>query len=227
MVTISLLIVLLLILFGIYKILKGIISFLFGSNSNSDKITFSDVMDDDGPSELKYNNEVYISFRNKVQKAYERFKQSGYKIVWDSDIDGFYIFEDKLPSDGTSMYAVEVHYDDQNIFKLNDPFYILVTYGILFEKRYYDKYEEQAEYLNDYLYELKKPGMFYTVDIVEGSNLGIYYCHLVVSNNKNLCEQTEKLGEAEVFRQVMSEAKQFYRDGQEIYNAEVVREAKN
>ena len=125
------------------------------------------------------------------------------------------------------MYAVEVHYDDQNIFKLNDPFYILVTYGILFEKRYYDKYEEQAEYLNDYLYELKKPGMFYTVDIVEGSNLGIYYCHLVVSNNKNLCEQTEKLGEAEVFRQVMSEAKQFYRDGQEIYNAEVVREAKN
>ena len=73
MVTFSLLILFLIILFGIYKILKGIISFFFGSNSNSngDKITFYDIMDDDGPSDLKYNDEVYISYRNKVQKAYE------------------------------------------------------------------------------------------------------------------------------------------------------------
>ena len=56
MVTFSLLILFLIILFGIYKILKGIISFFFGSNSNSngDKITFYDIMDDDGPSDLKY-----------------------------------------------------------------------------------------------------------------------------------------------------------------------------
>ena len=216
--------ILLFVLWLISKIFKGILSFLFGSSSNENTPTHK--LFDDMPSDLKYKNEVYISFRNKVQKAYKSFKQSGYKISWDSDIDGFYIFEDDFPSDGSSMYAVEVHYDDQNIFKLNDPFYILVTYGIFFEKRYYDKYEEQAEYLNDYLYELKKPGMFYTVDIVEGSNLGIYYCHLVVSNNKNLCEETKKLGEVEVFRQVMSEAKQFYRDGQEIYNVKI-RNAKN
>ena len=75
MVTFSLLIIFLLILFGIYKILKGIISFFFGSNSssNGDKITFYDIMDDDGPSDLKYNDEVYISYRNKSSESLWKF----------------------------------------------------------------------------------------------------------------------------------------------------------
>lgn len=223
MVTFSLLIILLLILFGIYKILKGIISFFFGSNSNSngDKITFYDIMDDDGPSDLKYNDEVYISYRNKVQKAYESFKKSGYNIVWDSDNDGFMICEDILPSFGGSMYIVGVHCDDHNISKLNNPFYIVVTYSILFDKFYHDKYEEKGEYLNNCIKELKKSALFFTVHIDDVTNFGAYNCQLVASDYKDLYEDIEKLGEAEVFKQLMDKAKQCYHAGEDIYNAKL------
>lgn len=220
MVTFSLLILFLLILFGIYKILKGIISFLFGSNnsSNGDKITFSH---EDGPSDLRYNNEVYISFRNKVQKAYESFKQSGYKIAWDSDNDSFFMIDDVLPSDGSEIYAVEVRYDDKNFFNLNDPFYIVVRYGIFFDKRKYNDYNEKAKYLNNYLYK-EGIGIFYTVD-----NTGVYYTNCVILDNKDLCEETEKLGEAEVFKQAISETIEAYHAGEEIYNAKLAKDKMN
>ena len=223
MVTFSLLVLFLIILFGIYKILKGIISFFFGSNSNSngDKITFYDIMDDDGPSDLKYNDEVYISYRNKVQKAYESFKKSGYNIVWDSDNDGFIICEDILPSFGGSMYTVGVHCDDQDISKLNNPFYIVVTYSILFDKFYHDKYEEKAEYLNNCIKELKKSALFFNVHIDEDTNFAAYNCQLVASDYKNFDEEIEELGEAEFFKKMISEAKQFYRYGEDIYNAKL------
>ena len=63
---------------------------------------------DSKPSDLKYKNEVYISFRDKVQKAYESYKKSGYNITWDSNADGFFILEDGSISDGSSMYSVNV-----------------------------------------------------------------------------------------------------------------------
>ena len=86
------------------------------------------------PPDLKYNNEVYISFRNKVRKAYESFKKPEYEycIKWNSDIDGYSIFDSDFPSVGDQIYSVGVYYDYQNIFKLNDPFFILVSYGIFF-----------------------------------------------------------------------------------------------
>ena len=86
----------------IFKILKGIYSFLFDSNNDQEPVientsnpiedsepvvenkepvveeTSSHDVRDDKPSDLKYNNEVYISFRNIVYKAYESFKESGY-----------------------------------------------------------------------------------------------------------------------------------------------------
>lgn len=222
-------IIFLLILWLILKILKGIFSFLFGGSSDKKTSSYNVGSVDNKPSELKYKNEVYISFRNKVQKAFESYKESGHNIIWDSEADGFIMSENNLPpSDGSEMYGVKVHYDDQNLFKLKDPFYILVTYGIVFERRSYDFYKEKAEYLNNYLYnEIKRPGIFYTLDTIQGTNFGIYYCNLVVSNNQNLCEETKKLGEARVFKQLIREARQAYSEGLELYGDKVLKDAKN
>lgn len=222
-------IIFLLILWLILKILKGIFSFLFGGSSDKKTSAYNVGSVDNKPSELKYKNEVYVSFRTKVQKAFESYKKSGYNIIWDSEADGFTLSENNLPpSDGSELYSVKVLYDDQNLFKLKDPFYILVTYGILFKRSEYDDYKEKAEYLNNYLYkEIKRPGIFYSVDTIKGTNFGIYYCHFVGSNNKNLCEDTEKLGEAEFFKQVLSEARQAYYEGQKVYGDKILRDAKN
>ena len=222
-------IIFLLILWLILKILKGIFSFLFGGSSDKKTSSYNLGSVDNKPSKLKYKNEVYISFRNKVQKAFESYKKSGHNIIWDSEADGFIMSENNLPpSDGSEMYGVKVHYDDQNLFKLKDPFYILVTYGVLFERSQYDFHKEQAEYLNNYLYnEIKRPGIFYTLDTIKGTNFGVFYCYFVVSNNKNLCEETKKLGEARVFKQLISEARQAYSEGLELYGDKVLKDAKN
>lgn len=222
-------IIIFLLIIGLFlKIIKKILLFLFGHN-NQKTSAYNVGSVENKPSELKYKNEVYVSFRTKVQKAFESYKKSGHNIIWDSEADGFTLSENNLPpSDGSELYSVKVLYDDQNLFKLKDPFYILVTYGILFKRSEYDDYKEKAEYLNNYLYkEIKRPGIFYTVDTIQGTNFGIYYCHIVVSNNKNLCEDTEKLGEAELFKQVLSEARQAYYEGQKVYGDKILRDAKN
>ena len=173
---------------------------------------------DDKPSDLKYNNEVYISLRNKVQKAYESFKKSGYNIVWYSEFDGFIILEDDGSlSDGSSSYMVKVHSDDQYSSKFDDSFYIVVTYSILFDLRDYDDYKEQAEYLNNYFKKKERPGISFSVGAMDDPNLGTYSCYVVIPNNDTLCKKTKELGEAELFKQLMSEAREFYYDGQELY----------
>lgn len=221
-------IIFLLIIWLFLTIIKKIFLFLFRSNNNKKTSSYNVGPVDNKPSKLKYKNEVYISFRNKVQKAFESYKKSGHNIIWDSAADGFIISENNLPpSDGSEMYGVKVHYDDQNLFKLEDPFYILVTYGILFERHKYSDYKKQAEYLNNYFYnEVKRPGIFYTLDTIQGTNFGVYYCNFVVSNNKNLCEETKKLGEAEVFKELISEARQAYYEGQELYGAKILADIK-
>lgn len=235
------LLMLLFVLWLIFKILKGIISFLFGSNSN--KETSSQTVEDidsnsnketsnhdegtidDKLSDLKYDNEVYISFRNKVQKAYESYKKSGYRVSWDSDNDGFLMFDNDSASVGGLIYEINVRHDDRNIFKLDDPFYIVVSYGITFDRRDYDDYEEKAEYLNNK--ETRSTSIFYTVDIIEDSNFGVYYTHFLASNNESLCKETKEFGEAELFRQLIIVAKEAYHEGEEIYGDEVLRGAKN
>ena len=196
-------------------------------DSNSDKENYSHIVGatDDKPSDLKYNNEVYISFINKVQKAYESFKRSGYNIEWDSNIDGFTIFErGPLPVD-SSTYTVEVHYDDQNRFKLNDPFYIVVKSGIVFERSDYDDYKKKAEYLNNR--ETKESGIFYNVGIIEDSNFGVYYANSMAFNIKKLCEDMEELGEAELFKQLFIGTRQIYHEGEEIYGAKLAKDEMN
>ena len=143
-------------------------------------------------------------------------------------MDGFLVLEDGSLSDGSSAYAVKVHYDDRNLYKLDDPFYILVTYDIFFDRRDYDDYKEKAEYLNNYLHkELKIPGIYFNVEKIEGSNLGVYHCNFVISNNKILCEETEKLGEAEVFKQTINEARKAHREGEELYRNKISRDEIN
>ena len=195
-------------------------------DGNSDKENYIQTVEaiDDKPSDLKYNNEVYISFINKVQKAYESFKKSGYNIEWDSDRNGFSIFErGSLPTDSLT-YTVDVHYDDQNRFELNDPFYIFVKYGIIFERSDYDDYKEKAEYLNNR--ETKIPEIFYTASIVEDSNFGVYYTNLLICNYKVLCEDMEKLGEAGAFEALFSWVGKVYDEGEKIYG-DRIRNAKN
>ena len=179
---------------------------------------------DEGPSDLKYKNEVYISFRNKVQKAYEGFKNRGHKVVWDSNIDGFYIFEGDSLSVVSDIYVIYVQYDKKNLLKLDDPFIIFVAYGSLFYKNCYKTNKKQAEYLSNYYYEEKIPGVFFTVDKIEDSDFGIYYTNRVISNNKNLCEETERLGETEVFRQAIIETKQTYFEGEKVYLAKLKKD---
>lgn len=177
--------------------------------------------EDKEPSDLKYDNEVYISFKNKIQKAYEIYDKTGLKIAWCSDNEGFIILEADSASVGSTIYNVEVHYDDQNTFKLNDPFFIVVSFGILFDRCNYDRYEEKAVYLNK---ETKNRGIFYAVDTM-GFSLGVYYCHIVVTNNNNLCKRTKELGEAELFRRLMCEAREYYYEGEEIYCNKLSRDA--
>ena len=193
-------------------------------DSNNNKETSSQNIGaiDDKPSDLKYNNEVYISLRNKVQKAYESFKKSGYNIVWYSEFDGFIILEDGLEddgslSDGSSSYMVKVHSDDQYSSKFDDSFYIVVTYSILFDLRDYDDYKEQAEYLNNYFKKKEMPGISFSVGALDDPNLGTYSCYVLTSNDDTLCKKMKELGEAELFKQLMSEAREFYYDGQELY----------
>ena len=174
---------------------------------------------DDKPSDLKYNNEVYISLRKIVQKAYESYKKSGYDIEWRSGHDGFFILENYSPSVGDPVYAVAVRHDDRNNLKLVDPFYIVVAYGILFDRRNYDDYKEKAEYLNNK--ETERPVFFYTVDTVKDSNFGVYYTNLIAPNIKKLCEYAEELGEVELFRELFLEARQAYYEGEEIYDAKI------
>lgn len=211
--TIIFLLILLFVLWLIFKILKGIISFLFGSNSNEE--TSSHDVRDDKPSDPKYNNEVYISFRNIVRKAYESYKESGYNVVWESDFDGFNVYDDDSASVGSSIYSAEVRYDDQNHFKLDDPFFIIASYGILFDRRDYGDYEEKAEYLNNR--ETKGTAIFYTVNTIENSNFGLYSTKFIASNNKALCKNTKELGEAEVFKALFIGAREAYYEGEEIY----------
>ena len=173
---------------------------------------------DDEPSDLKYKNEVYISFRNKVQKAYESYKKSGYDIEWNSDIDGFILSEEGSLSDGCSSYMVNVECDDQNLLELNAPFYIVVSYGIVFDRSDYNDYEERVKYLNNYFHkELKKFRIYFTVGTVGKSNLRVFFCNVIIDNNNNLCKATKELGEAEVFKRLMDGAREYYCDGQEIY----------
>ena len=228
----------------IFKILKGIYSSLFDSNNDQEPVientsnpiedsepvveeTSSHDVRDDKPSDLKYNNEVYISFRNIVYKAYESFKESGYNIMWESDRDRFIIYEDDKSSDSDSiLYIVKVCHDDRNLVELNDSFYILVTYGAFFDRLYYDNYKEKAEYLNNYLHkELKKTAIFYTVENIEYSKVAIYYCNIEVGNIKALCEHAEKMGEAELIKELMSDAERIYYNGENEYLNKLSRDA--
>ena len=175
----------------------------------------------------KYNNEVYISLRNIVYKAYESFKESGYNIMWESDRDRFIMREagDDPSDSGPILYIVEVRHVDQNPAELNDPFCILVTYGAFFDRLYYDNYKEKAEYLNNYLRkELKKFSILYTVETIEHSKVAIYYCKIVASNIKALCEDAEKMGEAELIKELMSDAERIYYKGENDYLNKISRD---
>ena len=185
------------------------------SNNDHETSNHDDVAIDNEPSDLKYDNEVYISFRNKVRKAYESLKKSEYRISWGSDMDGFVIVENDSLLIGDTIYVVNVRHDDQKLLELNDPFYIVVSYGIIFDIRYYNDYKEKADYLNDC--ETIKPNIYYSVDTIKGTNFGKYYANIVATNNKKICEDTEELGEAELFKRLMDMAKQAWYEGQEIY----------
>ena len=172
---------------------------------------------DNEPSDLKYDNEVYMSFRDKVKKAYESYKESGHNIEWNSDIDGFILSEACLPTGDRLVYMVNVVCDDQKLFKLDNPFRIIVSYGRILENSYYGLFEEQVEYLNDYIEHNEKPGIFFTLSTVGNSNMRAYFCNFAVSNNNNLCKRTEEIGEAELFKQLMSDVRQAYYNGRELY----------
>ena len=213
-------IIFLLIIWLFLTIIKKILLFLFGHNNNQKTSAYNVESDGNKPPDLKYKNAVYISFRRKVYKAFETLKKEGYFVTWDLDGDGFLVPGSDSLSEGSEIYAVAVHFDDKNIFGLKDPYYILVTCGVLFRNSDTDRYKKMTEFLNKFVYEeLKQPGVFYNVDHLKNEDFGVCYCNLVVSNNKNLYEETKKLGEAEVFKRVFKEARQGYYDGVATYRA--------
>ena len=212
-------IIFLLIIWIAFKILKGIFSFLLLFFSSGNDETTQTYIKNKEP-ELKYKNAVYISFRRKVYKAFETFQKDGYPAIWDSDLDGFFILESDSLSEGVEIYSVNVEFDEKNLLKLKDPYYVMVSYGIVFKRSDFDRYKKMCVYLNKYIYEeLKQPGIMYNLKPIEGSEFGIYYFNFIVSNNQNLYEEIKKLGEAELFKQVFGEAKQGYHDGLNLYRA--------
>lgn len=200
----------------------------YKSDMEHNKPKFETPSENKEPLYLKYNNEVYISFRDKVQKAYEDLKKSRYNVVWSSNMDGFLLLDDSSRSVGGSMFSVNINYDDRNFFNLDDPFYIVVSYGVNFDGDDYDAYKKQVEYLNNYLHkELKKTDIFYNVDFIKDSNMGVYYSTMIVTNNNKLCEEIEKLGEAELFKELMRMTKQIYQDGEDAYTIEILKNIAN
>mgnify|MGYP000035546818 FL=1 len=216
---------------GIIILLALVIRLAYKSDMKHNKSKFETpkyASENKEPPYLKYSNKVYISFRDKVWKAYEGLKKSGYNVVWSSNMDGFLLLDDRSRSVGGSMCSVNINYDDRNFFNLNDPFYIVVSFGVNFDGDDYDAYKKQVEYLNNYLHkELKKTDIFYNVDFIKDSNMGVYYSTMIVCDNNKLCKDTEKLGEAELFIQLMSMVKQIYHDGEDAYMVEVLKNVAN
>ena len=189
------------------------------SSSNA-KNSYSEEFVKNKEPDLKYKNAVYISFRRKLYKAFETLKKEGYAVTWDLDADGFFVPGGNSLSEGSEIYEAAVHFDDKNALELKDPYVITATCGVLFKNSDIDRYKKMVEFLNKYVYEeLKQPGMFYNIDHVENTDFGLCCCNFIISNNKNLYEETQKLGEAEVFKQVFKEARQAYYDGVKTYRA--------
>ena len=102
-----------------------------------------------------------------------------------------------------------------------------MAYGILFERSNNDDYEEKVEYLNNYLYTgAKRPGISYSLSTLEDDNLGAFYCNVAISNDDS-CKRMKELGEAELFKQLMREARAFCYGGQDLYSDKVLRGEKN
>jgi hypothetical protein len=200
------------------KILKFIFWVLFSTDDNKTTSTHSEAVVEEKEPELKYKNAVYISFRRKVYKAFEAYKKDGYIAIWDSDLDGFIIPGSNSLSAGAEIYSINVEFDEKNLLQLKDPYYVMVSYGIVFKKSDFDRRKKMCEHLNKFIFEeLKKPGVMYNLKPIEGYDFGIFYFNIIISNNKALYEGTKKLGEAELFKQVFCDAKKGYLDGLNLY----------
>lgn len=121
----------LLIIGVILKIIKSIIIFFTSSNDHQKDLIYHEEPADNKPPELRYKNAVYISFRRKVYLAFVAFKEVGYNIVWNLAGDGFIRYEGDISSEGSEQYSVMVYHDDKNLFKLKDPYVIMVSYSFI------------------------------------------------------------------------------------------------
>lgn len=170
------------------------------------------------PPELKSENAVYTSLRDKLYKAFEVLKKEGYPVTWALDDSGFFIPISGSIFEGSEIYEAAVRINKKNTNNLKDPYYILVAYGVLFKASDFDYYKEMSEYLNKYIYkELKKPGIFFNLDYVEDTNFKIIYCNLTISNNENSYEDPRKLSDPEEIQRLFNEAKQAYHEGVNLY----------
>ena len=228
----------------IFKILNGIYSSLFDSNSNeetsnhddgaidsnsnnnqepvientSNPIEDSEPVVEEKEPELKYKNAVYISFRRKVYKAFEAYKRAGENVVWDLEADGFSYPIGSSMSEGREVYQVMVRRDNDNSFGLADPYYIRIVYSVAFKKDDLDHYIEVANYLNDYYHlTLDKSNIFHEVRFSESMQLGVYFCSILATDNKVLYELTKQHGEPKLFAMLLKRAEQLYTEGLELY----------
>lgn len=206
------------VLFKILKFIFWFLSVLFSPDDNKTTTTHSKPVVKEDESELKYKNAVYISFRDKVHKAFEVLKKEEYPVRWTLDDCGFIVPISGSIFEGSEIYEASVRFDDKNRFTSKDPYYLLLAYGVLFKESDLDYYKKMSEYLNKYIYkELKKPGIFFSLDYVEDTEFKIFYCNLIISNDKNSYTKVQKLSDVDGFKYFFDEAKQAYYEGINLY----------
>lgn len=247
------------ILWLIFKILKGICSFLFGSSSNketssqtvgaidndsnkktfsqtvgaidsnSNKKTSSQIVRNDKPSYLKYSDKVYISFRDKVQKAYEAYKATGEIVSWEPENDGFSFFMETQDSMEGETFSAFVMCNNNNKLSSIGPYYLSITYSFSIKKGGFGYYENLANFLNNYYRThnmlSKELLIAHGIFTVEYSDIGMYTCQIFLTDISYLCHQTEAFGERYAFDRLFKMAKEKVTEGKKLYNAEMLRDA--
>lgn len=217
-------------LFKIIQWMFRALSSLFSSNSsettnsdsdesNSSKTTNSN-SDEDKEPPLKYDNPVYKTFRKKVYNTYKAMKEEGYPLRWLPESDTFVYFVDDSLSEGSAMYSVGVQFDKEKNYISEDPYYILISYGIFLKGSEFDRYNNMTMLLNKYInYELNRPQICYAISNVENGDFILHSCSFIIFDNQFLDEQAQILGEVEMFKQLLHDSRVTYNRTIEDYKA--------
>ena len=227
----------------VFKILKGIYSFLFDSNNDQEPVieNTSIPIEDSEPvvenkepvvenkepvveekePKPKYENTTYVFFKEEVYKAFEAYKAAGEEVSWESESDGFSLNMETQDSMEDETFSASVGCNNNNKLTSLAPYYLYITYSFTIKKDRFRYYENLANFLNDYYktHNMLSKELFFahSVFTIKYSDVGMYTCHIFLTDIFYLWRQTEALGEKHAFDRFFIMAKQKFTKGLELY----------